>query len=131
MPVPTYAGPRTRLLIADDERLIADTLALIFRKAGYETRAVYSGEDLLEEAVHFQPDLLLSDVVMPGITGVQAALAIQKIRPGCKVLLLSGQADTEDLLRDSRVQGFEFELMGKPVAPSVLLAKLKEMKQAN
>ncbi|ADV81229.1 response regulator [Terriglobus saanensis] len=130
MPVPTNAASRTRLLIADDERLIADTLALIFLKEGYETLAVYSGEAILEELEGFQPDLLLSDVVMTGITGVQAALAMQKTRPSCKILLLSGQADTGDLFRESRVQGLHFELIGKPVDPCVLVAKLKEMRPA-
>jgi DNA-binding response OmpR family regulator len=128
MSIPTEARSRRRLLIADDERLIADTLAIIFRKAGYETRAVYSGEAILEEFADFEPDLLLSDVMMPGISGVQAALAIQQIRPQCKVLLISGQADTEDLLRESRALGLEFELVGKPVSPDVLLAKLRSMR---
>jgi|SRR6187402_19557 len=131
LPIPTNIASRTRLLIADDERLIADTLALIFRKEGYETRAVYSGEAILEEFEDFQPDLLLSDVAMPGITGVQAALLLQKMRPDCKILLISGQADTGDLLRESRMQGLRFELIAKPVPPGLLLAKLRQMERAN
>ena len=131
MLVPTNAASRTRLLIADDERLIADTLALIFLKEGYETRAVYSGEAILEIFESFQPDLLLSDVMMPGITGVQAALILQTMYPHCKILLLSGQAETEDLLHESRVQGLKFELIGKPVPPRLLLAKLRQMERAN
>ena len=58
--------------IADDEPIIADTLAIILNQAGFEARAVYSGEEALIMAKSFQPDLLISDVVMTGITGIAA-----------------------------------------------------------
>ena len=117
---------RTRVLIADDERVIANTLAIILTRAGFETCAVYSGEAAVQVLGSFEPDLLISDVVMTGMTGVDAAIAVRMQRPSCKVLLFSGQASTADLLHRARAQGHEFEILTKPIHPADLLDKLRE-----
>jgi CheY-like chemotaxis protein len=59
--------PKQRILIADDERIIADTLALILSGIGFESIAAYSGETALEVAAQFRPAILISDVIMPGM----------------------------------------------------------------
>lgn len=114
-----------RVLIADDERLIADTLALILKHAGFEAETVYSGQKAVEAARNRSPDIFLADVVMPGMTGIDAAIEITALHPACRVLLLSGQAATADLLRDARVRGHHFEVLLKPVHPSQLIARLR------
>jgi CheY-like chemotaxis protein len=114
-----------RVLIADDERLIADTLALILKRAGFEAEAVYSGERAVETARLHCPDIFLADVVMTGMTGIDAAIAIAGFNPECRILLLSGQAATADLLHDARLRGHHFEVLLKPVHPSQLLARLQ------
>jgi len=114
-----------RVLIADDERLIADTLTLILRQAGFEAETVYSGQKAVEAARNHCPDIFLADVVMPGMTGIDAAIEIAAIHPACRVLLLSGQAATADLLREARLRGHHFEVLLKPVHPSQLLARLR------
>jgi CheY-like chemotaxis protein len=114
-----------RVLIADDERLIADTLALILKQAGFQVEAVYSGEKAVEAARNQCPDIFVTDVVMPGMTGIDAAIAIAAINPACRILLLSGQAATTDLLRDARVRGHHFEVLLKPVQPSLLIDRLR------
>lgn len=63
---------KPKVIVVDDEHLIADTLTTILSRAGYDVRAVYSGDEAVEMALNFQPDLMLSDVVMPGITGIEA-----------------------------------------------------------
>ena len=115
----------TKVLVADDERTIADTLAVILTKAGFETQAVYSGEAAVEMAEHFRPNMLISDVVMTGISGIEAAIEIGAILPDCKILLFSAQAATVNLLEKARAQGHEFEILSKPVHPSDLLARLR------
>jgi len=115
----------TKVLVADDERTIADTLAVILTKAGFETQAVYSGEAAVEMAEHFRPNMLISDVVMTGISGIEAAIKIGAILPDCKILLFSAQAATVNLLEKARAQGHEFEILSKPVHPSDLLARLR------
>ena len=122
---PAATSTKPRVLVADDEQVIANTLAIILNQAGFEARAVYSGEKVIEALESFRPDMLISDVIMTGMTGIEAAIAVRKKMPGCKVLLFSGQAATADLLEKARADGHEFEILAKPVHPTDLLAKLR------
>lgn len=119
------AATRPKVLVADDERVIADTLAMILNQSGFEARAVYSGEKALELATIFQPDMLISDVIMADLNGIDAAIRIRALLPGIKILLFSGQAATADLLEKARTQGYEFEILAKPVHPQDLLTRLR------
>ena len=122
----TAATPSKRkVLVADDEQVIANTLAIILNQAGFEACAVYSGEAAIEALDSFQPDMLISDVIMTGVTGIEAAIATRQKMPHCKILLFSGQAATADLLEKARLHGHEFEILAKPVHPTDLLAKLR------
>lgn len=114
-----------KVLVADDERVIADTLAMILNQSGFEARAVYSGEKALELAPTFEPDMLISDVIMADLNGIDAAIRIRELLPNIKVLLFSGQAATADLLEKARTQGYEFEILAKPVHPQDLLSRLR------
>jgi CheY-like chemotaxis protein len=118
-------GIRPRVLIADDERIIADTLGMILDQAGFEAATVYGGQKAVETARVFHPDVFLADVVMPGMSGIEAAIQIASMIPSCRVVLLSGQAATADLLRDARVRGHDFEILLKPVHPNQLLDRLR------
>jgi CheY-like chemotaxis protein len=122
---PAATSSKPRVLVADDEQVIANTLAIILNQAGFEARAVYSGEKVLEMLDAFQPDMLITDVIMTGMTGIEAAVATRARMPNCKILLFSGQATTADLLEKARQEGHEFEILAKPVHPTDLLAKLR------
>ena len=65
---------KPRVLVADDEQVIANTLAIILNQAGFEARAVYSGEKAIDALDTFHPDMLISDVIMTGMTGIEAAI---------------------------------------------------------
>lgn len=119
------SGRKPRVLVVDDEQVIADTLARILDLNGYEASAVYSGTAAVESARSLQPDLVISDVIMQDMNGIEAAIHIREFLPSCKILLFSGQAATADLLENARAQGHEFEILAKPVHPADLLAKLK------
>jgi CheY-like chemotaxis protein len=116
---------RPKVLVVDDERVIADTLAMILNQSGFEARAIYSGEGALELVPIFAPDMLISDVIMADLNGIDAAIRIKELQPGIKVLLFSGQAATADLLEKARAQGYEFEILAKPVHPQDLLNRLR------
>jgi CheY-like chemotaxis protein len=116
---------KRKVIVVDDEQVIANTLAIILNQAGFEARAVFSGEQAIELLESFQPEMLIADVVMSGITGIEAAIAIRNKLPKCNILLFSGQAATTELLERARTQGHEFEILAKPVHPSDLLAKLR------
>jgi CheY-like chemotaxis protein len=116
---------KPKVLVADDERVIADTLAMILNKSGFVARAVYSGEKALELATTFAPDMLICDVIMADLNGIDAAIQFRALLPRVKILLFSGQAATADLLEKARTQGYEFEILAKPVHPQDLLTKLR------
>jgi CheY-like chemotaxis protein len=116
---------KPKVLVADDERVIADTLAIILNQSGFQATAVYSGEKAVETARTLEPDMLISDVIMTDMNGIDAAIKIRALLPACKILLFSGQAATADLLNRARVQGHEFEILAKPVHPQDLLARLR------
>jgi DNA-binding response OmpR family regulator len=117
---------KLKVLVADDERLIADTLAIILNQTGFEATAVYSGEEAIQTAKTLRPDVLISDVVMFGLNGIDAAIAIRKMLPTCKILILSGQNSTAVLLEEAS-RGHDFEILVKPMPPSALLARLEEL----
>jgi DNA-binding NtrC family response regulator len=107
-----------RVLVVDDEWLIAHSLELILSKSGFLTKSAHSGERAIEIATTFEPDLLISDVLMPGITGIDTAEQILTFLPGCKIILFSGHA-TVDLLSHSKTVK-RYKILSKPVHPDVL-----------
>lgn len=113
---------RPIVLVVDDESVIADTLAIILSKSGFAVIPAYDGESALEIARLIPPDLLLSDIAMPGMSGVELAMEITQIIPDCRVLLFSGQSPAMDLLSNARAMGYEYPVLSKPIHPSMLLA---------
>jgi CheY-like chemotaxis protein len=118
---------RPRILVVDDERIIADTMAEILEGAGFQAATAYDGWNALQVAGILQPDYLLSDVLMPRMNGVDLAIAIRKMYPAARILLFSGQAGITEILRAAQNQGFQFELIAKPIHPLSLVARLKEL----
>jgi CheY-like chemotaxis protein len=116
-----------RVLIVDDEHLIASTLALILNRSGFDAHAAYNGQEALAIAAELSPDILISDVIMDGMTGVEAAIRIAEMVPHCRILLFSGQAATAALLENAEAHGHHFELLVKPVHPRLLIQRLSEM----
>lgn len=119
-------GQIRRVLVVDDEWPISETSAMILRQNGFVSKRVWSGEQAIEMARVFQPDLLISDVVMHGISGIEAANEIRNFLPTCKVILLSGQATTVDLSRRSPTAGC-YEILSKPVPADVLFQRIADL----
>jgi DNA-binding response OmpR family regulator len=116
----------SRVFIVDDEPTIASTLTTILKVNGYDARCFTNPVEALEAAPAVQPDLLISDVVMPEMSGIDLAVRLKQECPTCKVLLFSGQAATADLLETARQQGHHFQLISKPIHPTNLLARIRE-----
>lgn len=114
-----------KILVVDDEKRIADTLTEILEMSGFHVATAYDGWDALEAAARFHPDYLLSDVLMPRMNGVDLAIAMRKMYPDTKILLFSGQAGISEILLAGHRQGFEFELIAKPIHPLKLIERLK------
>jgi DNA-binding NtrC family response regulator len=106
-----------RVLVVDDDYIVADSLALIVRGRGFESRAVYSGEDAAEVALTWKPDAVIADVIMGKLDGVALAAYLAQVLPSCKVLLISGNLDAAEMMNESNQPGHTFPLLAKPVHP--------------
>jgi DNA-binding response OmpR family regulator len=116
---------RPTVLIVDDESTIADTLTEILNQNGYEATAAYDGEEAIETALVKPPHMLISDVMLPGMNGIELATIMRRIFPECKVLLFSGHTQTSEfLLSSTNGSGHHFELLSKPIHPADLLKRL-------
>ena len=113
------------VLVVDDEPLIVNSLAAILAHAGLKVMRAYNGRTALEIAMESAPHLLLTDVAMPGMNGVDLAMAVTSAMPECRVLLFSGHASMLDLTR-ARAAGFDFPVMAKPLHPVAMLKRVFE-----
>jgi CheY-like chemotaxis protein len=120
--------PRQRvphIFVVDDEKMIAETLALILRRSGYSARFFLNPLEALQVSLSEVPDLLISDVDMPQLSGIDLAIRMREQCPTCKILLFSGQAGTLNL-RELGKQGHDFHLLSKPIHPGDLLLRIRE-----
>jgi CheY-like chemotaxis protein len=113
-----------KIIVVDDEPIIADTLVDILKGEGHDAFAVSNGAAAIKWAEMLRPNAIVTDVVMPGINGIDTAKAIMKLLPECRIILFSGQAATLDLLEQARAEGYNFEVLAKPINPDVLLSAL-------
>jgi DNA-binding NtrC family response regulator len=119
-----------RVLVVDDERAIADSLARILRHHGFETLSEYSAKGAAQAALKFNPDVLISDIVMPGLSGIDLAEWFSKARPRCRIILTSAnllQFDASDL---SFQPAQEISFLPKPVLVSHLIELLGRKRTA-
>ena len=115
------------IFVVDDENVIASTVAEILNLDGFNARFFVNPFHALDAAREFAPDLLITDVVMPELSGVELAIQFKEACPGCQILLFSGQAHTVDLVQGARKSGQEFAVLAKPVHPRVLLSYVHEL----
>lgn len=118
---------RMRVLVVDDEQLIADTLCAILNENGFHALAAYSGSQALDSARNLRPDVVLSDVLMPRMSGVELGIRLHGESPNIQVILFSGQAATSRLILEAEQLGHHFELFPKPIHPDELMARLKAL----
>jgi CheY-like chemotaxis protein len=115
------------ILVVDDEQLIADTLVRILSLSGFSATAAYSGSAALEIAPTLCPDIVLTDVRMPGLNGIETGVRIREKCPETRVILFSGQASVGDARGETAEQGHDFELWRKPIHPRELVRRLSEL----
>lgn len=96
------APETTRVLVVDDEHAIADTMTMILAASHFEARAAYSPLEALSLLDTFNPHAVISDVMMPGMSGIELALHLGDRLPWCKVLLMSGHSSAFELLEKHR-----------------------------
>jgi DNA-binding response OmpR family regulator len=125
------SGTRLKILVVDEEQLVADSLVQILNLVGFSACSLYSGSDAVERATQEPYDVLISEVVLKGLSGIDAAIEIRIILPDCKVLLVSGDNRTDDMLIDAHERGYDFDIVAKPVHPDEIIDRLRAMSVLN
>jgi DNA-binding NtrC family response regulator len=120
-------GGRRQVFVVDDEPLITSTLTTILNVSGFSAMGFESAEAAIQAAESQRPDLLITDVVMPGMNGIDLAIRFRSNYPDCKTLLFSGQLITNDLLSAACSEGHKFPILAKPVHPTELLAAVNRL----
>lgn len=115
------------VFVVDDEQIIATTLSLILKQHGYNATAFHDPQQLLEAARQDAPCVVISDVVMPQMNGVELAMQLRREHPACQVLLFSGQAATANLLKGVPAHEKPLKILAKPMHPNVLLRELRAL----
>jgi CheY-like chemotaxis protein len=111
-----------RVLVVDDDRLVADTLTLIFERNGFAAKAAYSAEEALECSRMFAPHLLLCDVTMPARDGLSLVEDITRELPSCRILVLTGfYSNLKSVREQARKLSRPLGVLTKPCQPSELL----------
>jgi CheY-like chemotaxis protein len=113
-------GRPTRVLVADDNRDSADSLAEVLRFIGYEVQVAYDGTAALQASAAHMPDVGLFDIGMPGLNGYELASAVRRLPGGAGIFLvaLTGWGQTDDRRR-AREAGFDHHFV-KPVDVDVV-----------
>lgn len=116
-----------RILIVEDEKVVADTLGQILAASGYGIRVVYSAEDAVALLATWRPEVAILDVMLPKMNGIELALVLKENFPECHTLLFSGQPSVETLMQKARSEGHNFEILAKPVHPTVMLEAISTL----
>lgn len=114
---------RPVVLVVDDNMGVRVSLSLLLRHAGYHVFTAATGTAAIEATSGIATDLAIVDVVLPDLNGLQTAVEICKRLPNCKILLISGNPETGELLQAAERDGLHFEVLAKPMQPAELLAK--------
>ena len=94
---PSQQGLRPLALVVDDEPIITDTLAAILNANGIAALSAYCPIDALESALLMPPNILITDLSMPGMDGLELAVQVTRAAPDCEVILFSGHVSMCDM----------------------------------
>lgn len=113
---------KKKIIVVDDEREFAVTLVQRLRLRGYEAAAFTRAEEVVEAARREPPDVILLDLKLPGISGIELLMTIREQVPGVRVVLLTGHLDHETRIEGMRLDSFPYLM--KPVVMDELLAAI-------
>jgi len=123
----THIPAQTSILIVDDDTGLRRTMAMIFERRGYVVETAADGAEAVARVRDHPFDMVLMDVRMPVLDGVQALKQIKALRPEAVVTMMTGFA-IEDLLRDALAEG-AFALLDKPVSIDEVIALIEQAQQ--
>jgi DNA-binding NtrC family response regulator len=115
------------VFVVDDDPGTATLLAAILNASGFEATAFTEAEKVMEAAESCYPGMLISDVVMPKMNGIELAIKFKANYPKCKILLFSANTSANSLLEVATRQGHSFTIMSKSMLPHDLLAAIAKL----
>ena len=115
------------IFVVDDEEDIAKMFAVVLQMNLFNAMPYFDPLQALDAAKETPPDYLLTDVVMPGMDGVELARAIKAIAPECKILIFSGQENSAKLIEKANQKGYDFALVLKPIHPRKMVELIRAM----
>ncbi|MCF6247494.1 MAG: response regulator [Desulfobacula sp.] len=115
---------KIKLLIADDEKEFIEALAQRLEIRDFTVTAVTSGEAAIEMAAKINFDVIILDVLMPKLTGIEALKQIKKINPITPIIMLTGEATVENAIQGMKLGAFDFLI--KPTKTDTLSQKIIE-----
>lgn len=117
----TTVSDALTIYVVDDEKIISETLTIILRNRGFCAHGYTAPADVLNRCSQAPPDLLLSDVSMPSMSGPELAKAIRKLCPNCIVIFFSGEPLLLTAIADQLLVDQPFACLNKPIHPETLL----------
>lgn len=117
-----HPATRKRILLVDDEPAVLESTSLILKRANYDVEAYGEAESALERITKFQPDVLITDVSLPSMDGINLASQVRAVLPKCEIVLYSGTL-VPHLVRFAQLN--QYELVPKPLDSEQLMALLK------
>lgn len=118
-----YRSP-WKVLLVDDEQQFVSTLAERLELRGIATRVAYNGDQALEAVEIDAPNIIVLDVIMPGMKGLEVLRHVKAKHPEVQVILLTGQGATRDGIEGMRLGAFDY--MIKPLDIEALVEKMEE-----
>ena len=115
------------VLVVDDEHVIADGAAMVLQARGYCALAVYSAEEAIRFLSTIDVALILSDVNMPGVDGLELAAEAKKVCPRAKILLMSGMETPATISQRQGCSGCPFQVIAKPFGVNELVEKVNSV----
>ena len=113
---------KCHILLVDDEKTMVKYLSKRLIKKGFEIRTAYNGSDALEQVKAADFDVVLLDVLMPGMNGIDTLKEIKKINPRIEVIMLTGHASVEAGIEGMKAGAFNYIM--KPFDPNELVAEI-------
>jgi CheY-like chemotaxis protein len=126
---PSFERPVSRVFVVNEELDVAHSLSVILRAQGYATSWFTRPREALAAAARTPPDLLVSDVSMSDLCGIDFAISIKEVAANCRVLLTSGRPNSMDSLCRVRARGYDFQLQTMPLCPIELILMVRGLLQ--
>ena len=120
-------GDTLKILVVDDDKDIVEILKYNLKNSGYSVKSANNGIEAIKKAKKFLPDVILMDVMMPEMSGIEACSEIKEIEELSNIIIIFLSARSEDYTQISAYDAGADDYISKPIKPKVLLKKISNI----